>query len=474
MARAKEALALRGYSNPSPSDIARVLQYADRHHTDLHSSVDGDGEDGVASNVNGSSVFSGSAAHHHHRYPAAAARRQTSSFTSMIGEEEEEREDDDEPLNIPKRRRGTHQGVGGATFQASSVSSSHPRDVATATTTTTATSRGRGRGRGGAASLTHSHSGVWAAPVFGGAIPTTPSVGGSGSAAPPHHRPSWNDSTAIDQPPSRHLRQRGGGNIMMGEDPYTAAGLSMMATTTPSMVLPTSARLQRCIRQYEKELSDLYARHPLLMPKEGSPYWPPPPSEDDDGEEEAEDVYELDHEDEEKHHLQYYTARSPPSSPQEQQPQQHPRRGTAHYAFTMPLRSPSGGGGVNASKQRGTANLIFGITGDPRYRFRDQIRERARHPNTASRAPLGTFARRRRASSAGPGAAGGVRGGGVHDGIGIGSYTSDGFYVDPTGSTLRRKADPVKRGEQMRTLWGRDRFLTQKSCASAQAGIWKR
>ncbi|KPI83422.1 hypothetical protein ABL78_7539 [Leptomonas seymouri] len=35
-------------------------------------------------------------------------------------------------------------------------------------------------------------------------------------------------------------------------------------------------------------------------------------------------------------------------------------------------------------------------------------------------------------------------------------------YLDPQGCTLRRKADPVKRGQQMRMLWDRDNFLSQR------------
>lgn len=35
-------------------------------------------------------------------------------------------------------------------------------------------------------------------------------------------------------------------------------------------------------------------------------------------------------------------------------------------------------------------------------------------------------------------------------------------YLDPQGCTLRHKADPVKRGQQMRVLWARDNFLSQR------------
>jgi hypothetical protein len=35
-------------------------------------------------------------------------------------------------------------------------------------------------------------------------------------------------------------------------------------------------------------------------------------------------------------------------------------------------------------------------------------------------------------------------------------------YLDPQGCTLRRKADPVRRGQQMRLLWEKDSFLSQR------------
>ncbi|KAG5488299.1 hypothetical protein LSCM4_08377 [Leishmania orientalis] len=129
---------------------------------------------------------------------------------------------------------------------------------------------------------------------------------------------------------------------------------------------------------------------------------------------------------------------------------------------------------VTAAHYRRAANIVFDATGDQRFRF---------FPTTRTPQGTGTLLTsmpvpRTSPSSASTTALTGVAA--ARSGVpvsSLGSYhnyyqcprpnscgTVGGqvSYLDPEGRTLRRKADPVKRGEQMRLLWAKDSFLSQR------------
>lgn len=94
---------------------------------------------------------------------------------------------------------------------------------------------------------------------------------------------------------------------------------------------------------------------------------------------------------------------------------------------------------------RRSANVIYDITGDQRYRFRPVS---IADPTTRSTVPLPDRAFKNLYSTA------------SNRRHGVSARLVS--CLDADGSTLKYKADPVKRGQQMRMLWDRDRFLTQK------------
>ncbi|GET85433.1 hypothetical protein, conserved [Leishmania tarentolae] len=158
--------------------------------------------------------------------------------------------------------------------------------------------------------------------------------------------------------------------------------------------------------------------------------------------------------------------------------QQQRRRGSAAVA----PRTRGKGDGVDAgaaasgdaqvtamaAHHRRAANIIFDATGDQRFRFFPSTRT---PPGTGT---LVTVAHAPRTSSSSTsttlltGAVPATRLGSYHNYYQcrrpnscstVGGQVS---YLDPEGRTVRRKADPVKRGEQMRLLWAKDSFLSQR------------
>ncbi|KAG5508696.1 hypothetical protein JIQ42_08485 [Leishmania sp. Namibia] len=155
---------------------------------------------------------------------------------------------------------------------------------------------------------------------------------------------------------------------------------------------------------------------------------------------------------------------------------QQPRRRGSAVAVTHAPRVRRGGGAVGASAAaprdpqvrvtaahyRRAANIVFDATGDQRFRF---------FPTTRTPQGAGTLLTSTTALTGAAAARSAVP---VSS---LGSYhnyyqcprpnpcgTVGGqvSYLDPEGRTLRRKADPVKRGEQMRLLWAKDSFLSQR------------
>ncbi|CBZ23062.1 uncharacterized protein [Leishmania mexicana MHOM/GT/2001/U1103] len=117
---------------------------------------------------------------------------------------------------------------------------------------------------------------------------------------------------------------------------------------------------------------------------------------------------------------------------------------------------------------RRAANIVFDATGDQRFRFFPTTRT---PPGTGT---LVTMAPGPRTSSSSmsttvlTGAAPATSLGSCHNYYqcprpnSCSTVRGQVSYLDPEGRTLRRKADPVKRGEQMRLLWAKDSFLSQR------------
>ncbi|CAG9567145.1 conserved hypothetical protein [Leishmania major strain Friedlin] len=123
---------------------------------------------------------------------------------------------------------------------------------------------------------------------------------------------------------------------------------------------------------------------------------------------------------------------------------------------------------VMAAHHRRAANIVFDATGDQRFRF---------FPTTRTPPGTGTLVAMARVPRTSSSSASTTVLTGAAPAASLGSYhnyyqcprpsscsTVGGqvSYLDPEGRTLRRKADPVKRGEQMRLLWAKDSFLSQR------------
>eukprot|EP00796_Vickermania_ingenoplastis_P010698 gene10698-7431_t len=258
-------------------------------------------------------------------------------------------------------------------------------------------------------------------------------------------RPMWNDSTIVMQssspvngphfPPSTEPKVQqmpnAGTSRYAGNQRANTAGSALWS---PATHLPPSARLERYMKRFEKALTELYAEHPALAP-EGSPYVDGAPHErsprprnptGDSASDEEEDAE--------------------PGYPSKEFPRHSTSQGVPQMVLEMPLR-PSRYFTVNGARR--SANVVFDITGDPRYRFRPScepeiVQDSSRAPPTHGPPPRGSHPIQGKA----PG--GSAR-----------AWVPVSHFIDPTGSTLRRKADPVSRGEQMRTLWRRDTFLAK-------------
>lgn len=366
------------------------------------------------------------------------------------------------------------------------------------------------------------------------------------SSATVQRKPGWNDSTLVAGvhgaaringphfPPSTSApyppMPNAGPSRFAGElraPPPHHGPIEAPKPGSPAAYLRPSARLERYINKYEKELGALYTRHPALAPdgygtreesealhrddgndnrsRSSSPaafhnaegieeertqktleHWG---DEDKGDDEESMDMYDLFF-----HHYPNGVRQvpswdlmgtggarprhsvSPSSSPHDTHehrypyypaPRKHASRSPG-AVLQMPLRMSAAATAANAQR---AANVVFGITGDPRYRFRSsdavRITKNGESPAERRNAPRDEGSpSHETAGVEGAKVAGGVvsspppRGTRPHPcvepPIGTLSLSS---YVDPTGSTLRRKADPVKRGEQMRMLWRRDSFL---------------
>lgn len=320
-------------------------------------------------------------------------------------------------------------------------------------------------------------------------------------------RPQWDDSTAKVAPPSssRFLMLREAERKEMPlyhhrKESASAAGepprwgipnadkkkkKSFSAADTP---VSAAVQLERYIRVYERELMALYARHPTLAPA-GSQYSAGEgPTLDQPSESQADGTEDGGEEEEEgpirSAPKRRHTAAWPGILEGEGLGMEEPMaasssitvEGSPKAVLQMPLR-------VNhqrkdaAAAQRRAANVVFSITGDPRYRFRPptpapavpvdpspprtvkQQEQEALGPEIPHSRPQSILSseippprrlqppfndrlyRRGSGSKAMPRA------------------TPLASYVDPTGSTLNKKSDPVRRGQQMRSLWDKDHFL---------------
>ncbi|KAG5487431.1 hypothetical protein CUR178_08518 [Leishmania enriettii] len=151
---------------------------------------------------------------------------------------------------------------------------------------------------------------------------------------------------------------------------------------------------------------------------------------------------------------------------------QQPRRRGSAVAVTHAPRVRRGGGGaaaprdpqarVTAAHYRRSANIVFDATGDQRFRF---------FPTTRTPQGTGTLLTSTAALTGVAAARSGVPVsslGSYHNYYqcprpnSCGTVGGQVSYLDPEGRTLRHKADPVKRGEQMRLLWAKDSFLSQR------------
>ncbi|CAJ1015700.1 hypothetical protein, conserved [Leishmania shawi] len=136
--------------------------------------------------------------------------------------------------------------------------------------------------------------------------------------------------------------------------------------------------------------------------------------------------------------------------------------------------SPAALGGVQvsamATHHRRAANIVFDATGDQRFRFFPTTRTPQGISTLATVAPVPRTSTKvlMGAATAHP-AAPATRLGSYHNYChcprpnSCGTVGGQVSYLDPAGRTLRRKADPVKRGEQMRLLWAQDSFLSQRN-----------
>ncbi|KPA73783.1 hypothetical protein ABB37_09669 [Leptomonas pyrrhocoris] len=154
-----------------------------------------------------------------------------------------------------------------------------------------------------------------------------------------------------------------------------------------------------------------------------------------------------------------------------------------------------------AAKHRRAANIVFNITGDQRFRFFSCTRTPQGSGALVCSSPRTTRAVHAAAAASGqdrtrsgtalpspsftpvhrspvhnfynPERGGGGGGHHHHQHGSASSYLNPNSgpsvlssnsvaYLDPQGCTLRRKADPVKRGQQMRLLWEKDNFLSQR------------
>lgn len=104
----------------------------------------------------------------------------------------------------------------------------------------------------------------------------------------------------------------------------------------------------------------------------------------------------------------------------------------------------------NSPAARRTANLIYNFTGDERYRYHDQGSE-VNRSNTSRPATTATKGSTRDGRARYPHSAGRPQ------------RISLETVLQPNGSTLKKKADTVRRGQQMRELWRRDQFLNKKN-----------
>ncbi|CAC9436916.1 conserved hypothetical protein [Leishmania infantum JPCM5] len=123
---------------------------------------------------------------------------------------------------------------------------------------------------------------------------------------------------------------------------------------------------------------------------------------------------------------------------------------------------------VMAAHHRRAANIVFDATGDQRFRFFPTTRTPPGTGTLVAMAPVARTSSSSTSTTVLTGAAPATSLGSYHNYYQcprpsscntVGGQVS---YLDPEGRTLRRKADPVKRGEQMRLLWAKDSFLSQR------------
>lgn len=327
-------------------------------------------------------------------------------------------------------------------------------------------------------------------------------------------KPAWNDSTLVSGmdarmngphfPPSASapypLMPNAGPSRYAGEQRSAlsngAPGSHAATVYSPAAYLTPSVRLERYIKRYEKELGALYSRHPALAP-DGYENGPEDLHSDNipDGRsrgsspavrQNEEETAERKHWGDEDsassedmsdlffHHCPNGVRCVPswdligtggarprhslsPSPSKEEYPysSHHSLKRSPGAVLEMPLRISCA-----ATNAQRAANVVFGITGDPRYRFRSsdapgKDSELGAERNNQEGGPHATDKVGVRATVGVPPPRG-TRQSSFSEPTIPAPFSS---YVDPTGSTLRRKADPVKRGEQMRMLWRRDSFL---------------
>lgn len=271
---------------------------------------------------------------------------------------------------------------------------------------------------------------------------------------PPHvstaERPSSPGQWHRTDPSSRLTDDHGHGPVDAVSPPLDHRTNGEMLHT-----LDTSLRLQRYIEQREQEMEELCIRPGQQQHNAGAPLYPDAVnpsggktlflSHTHDGVT-ARNIKEA---------QRSRTHHPPPSaSPQPQ--------------LSQPLLSPVQR--WTTAHGRRAANIVYNFTGDQRFRF---------YPTTS--APRGSGIVGAAASPAVQGthttpsssmltstsmtSPNGFNTERLHVGKSAGRTLSTfaAHYLDPAGSTLVKKADPVKRGQQMRLLWERDKFLSQRN-----------
>ncbi|KAG5512330.1 hypothetical protein JKF63_07855 [Porcisia hertigi] len=240
--------------------------------------------------------------------------------------------------------------------------------------------------------------------------------GGDGQWGEPHYHSDERPTIATPSPAPSPQQQ---------QDGYPAESRSLLQYLEPTL------RLQRYIQLRERELEELCLRPPFSSPPHAS-----------------------------QKRLESYAVPS----------RYAPRASligqnyvTPHAARDSQMRA------AMAARRRRAANIVYDATSDQRFRF---------FPTTRTPQGIGTLVTAtplHRTSSPSTSGRGALAGSAAATHLAnyrnyyhcprpnlcrtIGGQVS---YLDPMGRTLPRKADPMKRGEQMRLLWAKDRFLSQR------------